>query len=189
MTEEETIFMDKARAERLELLLQEFDRIGVGRQVDFERLHLYSIITHSTAIEGSTVTLEENTVMFDDGILPAGRQVHEQMMNLDLKRAYEVAWELAAAKTSLTLSLLKALSALVMKNTGVRYSTLNGAYDESNGDLRLQNESAGRGGRTYLSWEKVETRTVEFVSWLDDWLTRIDELTPAEVYDLSFEAH
>ena len=67
--------------------LQEFKRLGIAEQFDFQKLYLYSIITHSTAIEGSTVTEIENTLMFDEGIVPGGHNVMEQMMNLDLKRA------------------------------------------------------------------------------------------------------
>lgn len=181
--------MDCNRAKRLEDLIADYDALGIGRQVGFERLHLYSIITHSTAIEGSTLTLEENTVMFDDGIAPVGRQVHEQMMNLDLKQAYEAAEQIAASRTRITLPLLKALSAIVMRNTGSLYRTLAGDYDESRGDLRLQNVSAGRGGRSYLAWEKVPERTDEFVAWLDGALGAIDAKSAAEVYELSFEAH
>ncbi|MDO4806219.1 MAG: Fic family protein, partial [Coriobacteriales bacterium] len=181
--------MERRSEMRLEQLLAEFDRLGVSRQVGFEKLHLYSIITHSTAIEGSTITLDENTVMFDDGILPANRQVREQMMNLDLKRAYEVAVQVASARTVITLPLLKAFSSLVMRNTGTLYRTPNGEYDESKGDLRLLNVSAGRGGRSYLPWEKVEPRTKEFLAWLNDRLAHIDAMSPAAVYDLSFEAH
>lgn|GEM_PF-1280888 len=181
--------MDDRRSAELERLLSEHRAIGVSRQVGFERLHLYSIITHSTAIEGSTLTLEDNTVMFDDGIAPLGKQVHEQMMNLDLKRAYEVAEQIAASRTQITLPLLKALAALVMKNTGSYYRTLAGDYDESKGDLRLQNVSAGRGGKSYLAWEKVPDRLAEFVAWLDGRLTTIDQMSPAEVYELSFETH
>ena len=69
--------------------LQEFKRLGIAEQFDFQKLYLYSIITHSTAIEGSTVTEIENTLMFDEGIVPGGHNVMEQMMNLDLKRAYD----------------------------------------------------------------------------------------------------
>lgn len=181
--------MDGRQSAELERLLSEHRAIGVSRQVGFVRLHLYSIITHSTAIEGSTLTLEDNTVMFDDGIAPLGKQVHEQMMNLDLKRAYEVAEQIAASRTQITLPLLKALAALVMKNTGSYYKTLAGDYDESKGDLRLQNESAGRGGKSYLAWEKVPGRLAEFVAWLDERLAAIDQMSAAEVYELSFEAH
>ncbi len=110
--------MEEQRRIRLERLLDEFDRLGIGLQVNCGKLRLYSIITHSTALEGSTVTAEENKVMFDDGLPPAGRSVVEQLMNLDLKRAYEAAEEVAAARTRLTLPLLKAFSSLVMRNTG-----------------------------------------------------------------------
>lgn len=181
--------METLHASQLEQLLGEFDRLGVGRQVRFDTLHLYSIITHSTAIEGSTVTLEENTVMFDDGVVPAGRKVFEQMMNLDLRRAYDVALEVASARTPLSLPLLKAFSSLVMRNTGALYRTPQGEYDEAKGDLRLQNVSAGRRGRSYLAWEKVEQRTAEFVSWLNAQLASIDDMDAPAVYDLSFEAH
>ena len=50
--------MEEQRRIRLERLLDEFDRLGIGRQINYGRLHLYSIITHSTAIEGSTVTVD-----------------------------------------------------------------------------------------------------------------------------------
>lgn len=173
----------------LDELAREFDRAGIGRQVGFDRLHLYSIVTHSTAIEGSTLTLEENTVMFDDGIVPAGRQVMEQMMNLDLKRAYDAAMELARARTPLSLTLLQALAALVMRNTGALHHTVHGTYDESKGDLRLLNVSAGRGGRSYLAWEKVEERTTQFVDWLNAEVQGIERRSASEVYALSFEAH
>ena len=181
--------MEEQRRIRLERLLDEFDRLGIGRQVNYGKLHLYSIITHSTALEGSTVTVEENTVMFDDGLPPAGRPVAEQLMNLDLKRAYEVTEEVATARTEITLPLLRAFSSLVMRNTGALYRTPRGEYDEARGDLRLQNVSAGRGGRSYLSWEKVEPRTNDFIVWLNERLASIGSMAAPDIYDLSFEAH
>ena len=46
---------------------------------------MYSLITHSTVIEGSTVTEIENQLLFDEGISAKGRSVIEQLINLDLK--------------------------------------------------------------------------------------------------------
>lgn len=43
-------------------------------------------MTHSTAIECSTVTEIENQLLFDDGIAAKGRSLTGQMMNIDLKR-------------------------------------------------------------------------------------------------------
>ncbi len=181
--------MEEQRRMRLERLLDEFDCLGIGRQVNYGKLHLYSIITHSTAIEGSTVTVEENTVMFDYGLPPVGRSVAEQLMNLDLKRAYEAAEEIAAARTEITLPLLKAFSSLVMRNTGALYRTPHGECDETKGDLRLQDVSVGRGGRSYLSWEKVGPRTNDFTAWLNERLASMGSMLAPDIYDLSFEAH
>ena len=181
--------MNNSDAHRIADLLGEFERLGIHRQLGYDRLHEYSIITHSTAIEGSTVTLEENELMFDHGIVPAGRTIREQMMNLDLKSAYDVMREIARARTPITPALLRGLSAVVMRNTGTLYRTVNGEYDESKGAFRLQNVSAGRGGHSYLAWQKVEARTGEFCVWLQRRLDEVARLSPAEVYELSFEAH
>ena len=67
-------------------LIETIDRYvasGIGQQVDYEKFYLYSLITHSTAIEGSTVTEVENQLLFDEGIAAKGRSLVEQMMNVD----------------------------------------------------------------------------------------------------------
>ena len=53
---------------------------GVEDQVDYQKFYLYSIVTHSTAIEGSTVTEIENQLLFDEGIAAKGRSMTEQMI-------------------------------------------------------------------------------------------------------------
>ena len=188
-TERQAVHVTDSQREEINRLVAEFDRAGVSRQVGYDRLHLYSIITHSTAIEGSTISFEDNELMFDEGIVPAGHNVHEQMMNLDLKKAYDVAIQLVDAQTSITPLLLRSLSAIVMRNTGSTWDTANGSYDEAQGDFRLQNVRAGRGGASYLAWEKVESRVDELCSWLDGRVIALDEASPAEIYELSFEAH
>lgn len=47
---------------KIELMdkLSEHDRLGIAQQFDFSKFSLYSLITQSTAIEGSTVTEVEN---------------------------------------------------------------------------------------------------------------------------------
>ena len=107
----------------LEKLIQEYRKLGIDQQIDYDKFYLYSIITHSTAIEGSTITELENQIMFDQGISLKGKSIEEQNMNLDLKAAYERAIELAGSHAEITVELLKELSALVMKNTGLDYKT------------------------------------------------------------------
>lgn len=181
--------MARQEAGTLARLVEEWDALGIGRQVGYERLHTYSLVTHSTAIEGSSVTFVENAVMFDSGIAPGGRTVYEQSMNLDLKAAYDVAWEIAKAETPMSVHLLKALSAVVMRRTGSSYRTSHGDYDESHGDFRLLNVTAGPDGASYLRWEKVPERTKQFVDWLNGETENIRNLSVDDVYGLSFEVH
>ncbi|MDE6537533.1 MAG: hypothetical protein K2M13_05810 [Muribaculaceae bacterium] len=53
---------------------------GVEDQVDYQKFYLYSIVPHSTTIEGSTVTEIENQLLFDEGIAAKGRSLTEQMI-------------------------------------------------------------------------------------------------------------
>lgn len=36
--------------------ISEYLSLGINQQLDYDKFYLYSIITHSTAIEGSTIT-------------------------------------------------------------------------------------------------------------------------------------
>ena len=110
--------------DQLTALIEQYKQLGIDSQIDYEKFYLYSIITHSTAIEGSTVTEIENQLLFDEGITAKGKPLMEQMMNLDLRRAYEESIRLAKNHTDITVDILKALSHLVMQNTGSTYKTL-----------------------------------------------------------------
>ena len=174
-------------ARTLQQILDEYYSLGIKDQIDWEKFYLYSIITHSTAIEGSTVTEVEAQLLFDEGITSSKRTMIEQMMNLDLKRAYEESIRLAKTHADITVDLLKALSRLVMQNTGSTYNTALGDFSSANGDLRLVNVTAGVGGRSYLSFQKVPAKLQEFCDWLN--VQRKRPMPLPERYDLSFEAH
>lgn len=176
-----------AKMDELMALLAEYKRLGVGTQIDYEKFYLYSLITHSTAIEGSTVTELENQILFDEGITAKGKTLVEQMMNLDLKRAYEESIRLAKTHAPITIDLLKDLSRLVMQNTGSVYKTVLGDFSSAAGDLRLVNVTAGVGGRSYMSWQKVPAKLREFCDWLNG--QRAREMSDAERYELAFDAH
>lgn len=169
-------------------VLSEYDSLGIKEQLDYDKFYLYSIITHSTAIEGSAVTEIENQLLFDEGISPS-KTLAEQFMNLDLKAAYEKAFELADKHTQITTELLCSLSAILMKNTGSEYNTIAGSFSSAKGELRLLNVSAGRGGKSYMAWQKVESKLAEFCSWLNEKRNTISKNDIEAVYALSFEAH
>ena len=169
-------------------VLSEYDSLGIKEQLDYDKFYLYSIITHSTAIEGSTVTEIENQLLFDEGISPS-KTLAEQFMNLDLKAAYEKAFELADKHTQITTELLCSFSAILMRNTGSEYNTIAGSFSSAKGELRLLNVSAGRGGKSYMAWQKVESKLAEFCSWLNEKRNTISKNDIEAVYALSFEAH
>ena len=168
-------------------LIERYKQLGIDSQIDYNKFYLYSIITHSTAIEGSTVTEIENQLLFDEGITAKGKPLMEQMMNLDLKRAYEESIRLAKNHTDITIDTLKALSHLVMQNTGSTYKTALGDFSSANGDLRMVNVTAGVGGRSYLNYQKVPAKLQEFCDWLN--AQRKSPMSLSERYDISFEAH
>ena len=173
----------------LEELVQRYKELGIDSQIDYDKFYLYSIITHSTAIEGSTITELENQIMFDQGISLKGKSIEEQNMNLDLKAAYERTIEIAGSHAEITVELLKELSALVMKNTGRDYKTAIGDFSSANGDLRLLNATAGIGGKSYMSYNKVPMRLSEFCSRLNKRRKLCTRENIVQSYELSFDAH
>ena len=168
--------------------LNEYLSLGINQQLDYEKFYLYSIITHSTAIEGSTVTEIENQLLFDEGI-STNKPMAEQLMNLDLKTAYEQSFVYAKSHADISIELLCTLASLVMRNTGSTYKTIGGDFSSAKGDLRLLNVSAGRGGKSYLAWQKVPDRLQDFCNWINRERKNIDKKDIKKIYKLSFEAH
>lgn len=176
--------------DKLLIVLNEYKQLGIADQIDYDKFYLYSLITHSTAIEGSTVTEIENQLLFDEGISAKGRTMQEQLMNLDLKNAYEQAIRMAKSHTDFSLEMLKDLSALVMKNTGSSYNTIQGSFNAAQGYLRLVNVTAGAGGKSYLNYTKVPSKLAAFCQEMNERrLAMVDSKDLLEQYLLSFDAH
>ena len=116
--------------------------------------------------------------------------MQEQLMNLDLKAAYEHSMQLAEQHKDFSVEMLKTLSALVMKNTGSAYNTVQGSFDASKGDLRLVSVTAGIGGRSYMDYRKVPEKLQEFCLQLNEMrrqLVNSNDLIAK--YLLTFDAH
>ena len=174
---------------KLEQLVTRYRELGIDNQIDYDKFYLYSLITHSTAIEGSTITELENQIMFDHGISLKGKSIEEQSMNLDLKVAYEKAIELARQHQPITTEMLVSLSALVMKNTGKEYKTALGDFSSARGELRLLNVTAGVGGRSYMNYSKVPMKLADFCRQLNESRAKASEMSMDELYRLTFDAH
>ena len=176
-------------ANKLEQLVTRYRELGIDNQIDYDKFYLYSLITHSTAIEGSTITELENQIMFDHGVSLKGKSIEEQSMNLDLKVAYEKAIELAKQHKPITIDMLISLSALVMRNTGKEYKTALGDFSSTCGELRLLNVTAGIGGRSYMNYSKVPAKLAEFCEKLNSERAKASTMSVDDLYQMSFDAH
>ena len=178
--------------ENRDILLKLLDRhreLGISEQIDYDKFYLYSIIVHSTAIEGSTVTEVEAQLLFDEGITSSKRTMVEQQMNLDLKAAYEYGREWIKQHEPITVDWLITLASKVMAHTGSEYSAIGGDFSAAKGELRKLNVSAGLGGKSYMSYLKVPERLAAFCEELDRRRKAVDPTDICAVYDLSFWAH
>ena len=173
--------------QEIEVLNQEFVRLGIRQSVDYEKYYLYSLITHSTAIEGSTLTELDTQLLFDEGVTAKGKPLVYHLMNEDLKKAYELAKEESAQNAEITPVFLQKLNAALMRTTGSVYNVMGGSFDSSKGEFRLCGVTAGVGGCSYMSYPKVPAKVEELCSILREKQKNME--TFRERYELSFNAH
>lgn len=181
------VCMEQNAWKEIERLYQEFTRLGISQSVDYEKYYLYSLITHSTALEGSTLTETDTQLLFDEGVTAKGKPLVYHLMNEDLKKAYELAQEEAKQNTPLTPPFLQKLNATLMRTTGNVHNTIGGTFDSSKGEYRLCGVTAGIGGRSYMNYLKVPAKTEELCTALQ--VKQKSANTLREQYELSFNAH
>lgn len=181
--------MTQEHKDQLLRLLLQYKEQRIAEQIDFDKFYLYSIITHSTAIEGSTVTEVEAQLLFDEGITSSKRTMVEQMMNLDLKNAYNYGRKWIMQHKPITVEWLVTLAGKVMARTGSEYHSLGGNFSAAKGELRKLNVTAGMGGKSYISYLKVPTKLAAFCEELNKQRQEINASDIASVYDLSFWTH
>ena len=179
--------MEQSIWQEIGKLYQKFQELGISEAVDYEKYYLYSLITHSTAIEGSTLTEAEAQMLFDEGLTAKGKPLVYHLMNEDLKKAYELAKAEARNKTSVTPAFLRKLNAALMRTTGSVYNVMGGSFDSSKGEFRLCGITAGIGGRSYMNYQKVPAKVDRLCAILQE--KQSTSGTFREQYELSFNAH
>ena len=170
-------------------LLRKHHELGISNQIDYDKFYLYSIITHSTAIEGSTVTEVEAQLLFDEGITSSKRTMVEQMMNIDLKVAYEYGRTWIQEHKPITVDWMITLASKVMAHTGNEYNAIGGSFSAAKGELRLLNVTAGVGGKSYMSYLKIPAKLQAFCEELNSRRSKINADDICAIYELSYWAH
>jgi Fic family protein len=161
---------------------QRYTELNLGELRDYDRLYLYSLITHSTALEGSTLTENELRLLFDDGTVANGKNIVEHLVALDLKSAYEFILSEAIDNTRVTPDFLKKLNSFVMKSTGYIYKVLAGDFDSRTGDFRLCAVTADY----HADYRQIP----EYTDRLCSEISKHGNLTDLRtIYNLSFDAH
>ena len=151
--------MEQSIWQEIGKLYQKFQELGISEAVDYEKYYLYSLITHSTAIEGSTLTEAEAQMLFDEGLTAKGKP----------------------------LAFLRKLNAALMRTTGSVYNVMGGSFDSSKGEFRLCGITAGIGGRSYMNYQKVPAKVDRLCAILQE--KQSTSGTFREQYELSFNAH
>jgi Fic family protein len=171
--------------DNISLLVNRYKELNLQDVLDHEKFNEYSIVHHSSSIEGSTLTEVETRLLLEEDITPKGKPLMHSLMVKDHYAALRNVLEAAAAKKGITVEFIQHINALVMKNTGSIYNTVFGEIDASKGMFRKGNVSAG--GSYFPNYDKVIPYTAELVKRLDQNLPNVkgDE----EQLKLSFTAH
>ena len=179
--------MEQGVWQEIELLYQEFLQLGISEAVDYDKYYLYSLITHSTAIEGSMLTELDTQLLFDEGVTAKGKPLVYHLMNEDLKQAYEFAKAESDRLVPITPAFLKRLNSMLMRTTGSVHSVMGGSFDSSKGDFRLCGVTVGIGRHSYMNYLKVPAKVDELCALLQEKQKTVG--TFREQYELSFNAH
>ena len=179
--------MEQSVWQEIEQLYQKFQKLGINETVDYDKYYLYSLITHSTAIEGSTLTELDTQLLFDEGVTAKGKPLAHHLMNDDLKQAYELAKAESVSLVPVTPAFLQRLNATLMRTTGSVHSVTGGSFDSSKGEFRLCGVTAGVGEHSYMNYPKVPAKIDEFCAILQAKQKTMG--TFREQYELSFNVH
>ena len=179
--------MEQGVWQEIEQLYQKFQKLGISEAVDYEKYYLYSLIAHSTAIEGSTLTELDTQLLFDEGVTAKGKPLVYHLMNEDLKQAYELAKTESDSLVPITPAFLKRLNAMLMRTTGSVHNVMGGSFDSSKGEFRLCGVTAGVGGHSYMNYLKVPAKVDELCVLLQEKQKTVGAFR--EQYELSFNAH
>lgn len=165
--------------------LQKFKSLNLSAIINFNKFNNYTIVHHSTSIEGSTLTFIETQILIEEQITPKGKPILHSLMVQNNFEALQFVIANAKQKTPITLNLIQQINAKVMRQTGNVYQTVFGEVDASKGMLRKGNVSAG--STYFVNFSKVENLIKILVAKISESLSK--PLTLIEQINLCFDIH
>lgn len=164
-----------------------YRNLKIEQVVGFEQALAIALAHHSTAIEGSSLTVTEAEQLIEKGITPAGKPLDHSNMVKDHYEAYFYMMEQVKAKSPISHELLKNLNAHIMKRTGGYVNTARGSFDISKGDYRLYGVRAG--DTTFMDSSKVPAAMDKFMAALNSKIISLPKMPVADQLKVSFSAH
>lgn len=166
-------------------LVKKYSSLGIDDVIDHERFNHIAIVHHSTKIEGCTLTDVETQVLLNEGLTPNGKPLQDSLMVNDHYAALLFILSKAKEKNPVTVSLIKEINSLVVRNTARVYNTIFGTIDASSGAFRKGNVTAG--SSYFPNFDKVEALTNTLVSTINEQMQQ--NLSVKDRLELSFAAH
>lgn len=162
-------------------------RLVAGRVAGSEENYLCSIVAHSAAIAGSTLTETETMRLFETSHTTYGKPDLHHRINDDLKKAYRFALQEARKHRHVSSALLRELNARVMQSTGFVYNPVTGTFASSDGSYRQCAAAVGIGRRVYMNYQEISGKTDELCRFIE--VRQRMSLALREQYELSFHLH
>lgn len=177
--------MAQSPFETLQQVLSRFHGLGLADAVDYDTSDRIAIVHHGSAIEGSTLTLEETQVLILDGTTSKGKPMEHHLMVTDHHAALLQTLDAATKRTPITPELLRSINTAVNRGTGKVRHTALGTCDDTRGDFRLGNVTAG--STYFVNYDKVVPMVHDLCMRLQGRMGADDDAMAR--YCLSFEAH
>lgn len=169
----------------IESLLKQYNSLNIEQAIDWGKYNHYSIVHHSTSIEGSSLTEEETQMLLDENLTAKGKPLEHHNMQKDHYKALLFVLASAKAKKPISVAFLKKIASIVMQNTGAIYNTVLGSFNSSEGEFRLLNVRAGE--TRFVDFTKVPDLIDLFCKEMNSEIVKIK--TIKDVLITSFDAH
>jgi len=167
------------------IYIEAYGKLNLHDVIDYDKFNEYAITAHSTQIEGSTLTVEEASLLIDEGITPKGKPLIHSLMVTDHHQALKKAIQLGKEKIRLSQSIICSLNAAVMKSTGQEYNTALGTINAAKGELRKGAVFVQK--RYFPNYAKVPSLLEALCNQVNEKIAQ--SLTIREQIDLSYSAH
>ncbi len=168
----------------LRRLTDEYKNLNLQDVIDYEKFCIFSIVWHSTKIEGCSLTETDTKVLLENDITAAGKPLRDHLMIKDHFAAFQFIIDQAKQKRKLSIEFIQEIGELVMKNTGSITNTISGSFDTSKGDLRLAQVYVDQ--KYFPDFTKVPHLLEQLCSSVND---KIDTAKGTEILKLSADVH